>query len=276
MIAPSQQKGLGDVVAALPIAYTSNMLTCSLQSGSNGNCIYVEAAGVRLLFDAGISGRQARGRLAQHDRDIHDVDAVILSHRHGDHTRCAGVYQRSYNLPLYMTPATHLAIKPFVGKLTDVRTFQPRDTLTFGPVSVHTIATPHDAAESVAFVISAEGRHLGIFTDLGHPFRDLAGALADLHAVYLESNYDAVMLATGGYPEELKARIRGDGGHISNDEAVELLRRCLPRPKWVALSHLSEHNNDPNLALETHRATLGQAYPLWAASRYRASDLTEV
>jgi len=250
--------------------------TFSLQSGSNGNSVYVEADGVRLLFDAGISGRQARGRMSIHDRDIRAVDALILSHRHGDHTRCAGVFQRLFKLPVYATAATHHAIVPQVGKLTDVRHFQPGQTLEFGRVRVHSIPTPHDAAESVAFVIEYDGRRLGLFTDLGHPFSELAAALAELDAVYLESNYDPTMLAEGSYPPELQARIRGAGGHLSNDEAAQLLKLNLKRPQWVALAHLSENNNHPDLAIRTHRAVLGGDYPLTIASRYGVSELLSV
>ena len=253
------------------------MKTIALQSGSNGNCIYVEAGDVRLLFDAGISGAQARQRLAQHGRDIRQAQAVILSHRHSDHTRCAGVFHRLFKLPLYATPATHHAVKPYVGKLNSVRHFQPGERLDLGPVTVHTLPTPHDAAESVAFIVEFEGRRLGIFTDLGHPFEALRTALAEVDGAYLESNYDPLMLAEGPYPPELKARIRGDGGHLSNDEAAELLRHCRRhRPKWVALAHLSEHNNHPDIALRTHRRMLGRDYPLHVASRYHVSDVFTV
>ena len=86
------------------------MITFSLQSGSNGNAIYVEAGGVRLLFDAGISGRQAALRMAEHDRNIRDVDALILSHDHSDHARCAGIYQRKFGLPIYATRKTLAAV----------------------------------------------------------------------------------------------------------------------------------------------------------------------
>lgn len=253
------------------------MLTCSLQSGSNGNCVYVEADGVRLLLDAGISGRQARLRLAEHDRDIRDVDALILSHAHGDHTRCAGVYQRLFGLPIYATPATHQAIGRYVGRLSDVQHFQPGEALKLNGVTVHTFPTPHDAVESVAFVVEAEGKRLGIFTDLGHPFAGLVSTLDDLDAAYLESNYDPTMLAEGSYPPQLQARIRGQGGHLSNDEAAALLKRCgRGRLRWVALAHLSAENNDPEVALETHRAVLGRQYPLHVASRYEVSDLLPV
>lgn len=253
------------------------MQTFSLQSGSNGNAIYVEAGGVQLLFDAGISGRQASLRMAHHGRDIRQVDAVILSHRHSDHTRNAGVFHRLFHLPLYATPATHHAIAGGAGPLREVRHFQPGDALEFGAVTVHTLPTPHDAAESVAFIVEHEGRRLGVLTDLGHPFALLGRVLAELDAAYLESNYDPVMLAEGSYPPELKARIRGDGGHLSNDEAAALLKQCRRhRPRWIALAHLSEHNNDPDLALDTHRRTLGGDYPLTIASRYRVSDLMTV
>ncbi len=253
------------------------MLTFALQSGSNGNCIYVEAAGTRLLFDAGISGAQAKERMAAHGRDIRQVDAVILSHRHRDHTACAGVFQRLFKLPLYATPATHHAITRHTGRLGNVHHFRPGQTLAFGSVRVHTLPTPHDAAESVAFVVTCEQKRLGILTDLGHPFAELATALAELDAAYLETNYDPQMLAEGSYPPELKARIRGDSGHLSNDEAAALLKRCRrQRPKWVAMAHLSAHNNHPDIALQTLRRELGHDYPLYTTSRYHVTDVLAV
>ncbi len=258
-------------------AYTAVVLTFSLQSGSNGNCTYVEAGGVRLLFDAGISGRQARERLALHDRDIRQVHALILSHSHSDHTRAAGVYQRLFHLPIYATPATRRSIAPYAGPLHDVRSFEPGDTLRLGPVRIQTVPTPHDAPDSVAFIIEHAGRRLGLLTDLGHPFEGLAKMLGGLDAVYLESNYDPHLLATGSYPLRLQARIAGPGGHLSNLEAAELLRGCGGRRlQWVALAHLSEENNRPDLALKTHRAVLGRDYPLLVASRYDASELLRV
>ncbi len=253
------------------------MLTFSLQSGSNGNSIYVEAGDARLLFDAGISGRQAKMRLAEHGRDIRDVDAIILSHLHSDHTRGAGVWHRLFGLPVYGTRATQQAIAPSVGKIRDFRSFAPGDDLTFDGVTVHTIPTPHDAPESVAFVIEHDRRRLGIFTDLGHPFGALAQSLSEVDAAYLESNYDPTMLAEGPYPAELQARIRGRGGHLSNHESVTVLGCCRrSAPRWVALAHLSEHNNHPDIALATARKVLGRDYPLQIASRYRASRMWEV
>ena len=78
----------------------------SLQSGSNGNCIYVEAGGIRLLFDAGLSGVQVEERLALHGRDMRGIEAVLISHDHSDHSRAMGIYQRKFGLPVYVTAKT--------------------------------------------------------------------------------------------------------------------------------------------------------------------------
>jgi len=201
------------------------MKIISLQSGSNGNCIYVEAADAALLFDAGISGRQASQRLAACGRDIRAVDALIISHDHADHVRCLGIYQRKFGLPAHISPATlqRARHRHPLGQLGDIHYFQPGQTLRFGGVCVHTIATPHDGAEPAAFVVD-DGRHrLGILTDLGHVFEGLAELVASLDAVLIESNYDPRMLQFGPYPEGLKQRIRGPAGHLSNGEAARLL-----------------------------------------------------
>ncbi len=254
------------------------MLTCALQSGSNGNAIYVEAAGVGLLFDAGLSARRVQERLARKGRAAHGVQALILSHAHADHTRGAGVCHRLFGWPVYATPGTYAAIRRQFGPVRGdgVRWFAPGQTLAFGAVRVHTLPTPHDARESVAFIVEAEGRRLGIFTDLGHPFGALARALCEVHAAYLESNYDPHLLDTGPYPPELKARIRGQAGHLSNDEAAALLHRCCPRPSWIALAHLSAENNTPELALAAARQRVGASYPLHVTSRYEVSELWSI
>lgn len=252
------------------------MITFSLQSGSNGNSIYVEAGDTRLLFDAGISGKQAEGRMRRHGRAIRDVQALIISHDHSDHIHCAGVFHRKFGLPIHMTRTTHQATYCNLGPLSDVRYFQAGEPLRFNGVTVHTLPTPHDAADGVAFIIEHEGKRLGIFTDLGHPFPELARWLGDLDACYLESNYDPDMLAKGPYPDALQQRIRGAGGHLSNQESANLIRAAGPRLRWAVLAHLSEHNNHPQLALDTHHQCLGRDYPLHVASRYEVSDLFTV
>ena len=129
----------------------------------------------------------------------------------------------------------------------------------------------------MVFVVD-DGKHrLGILTDLGHVFDGLGDVIASLDAVLLESNYDPDMLANGSRPEWLKERIAGPGGHISNFEAAELLNTALSkRMKWACLGHLSQDNNTPTLALETHRKILGDRLRLFVATRYEVSDVMEI
>jgi phosphoribosyl 1,2-cyclic phosphodiesterase len=255
------------------------MRVISLQSGSNGNCIYVEAGGQRLLFDAGISGSCAEERLALHDRDIRSVDALIISHNHSDHISSAGVFQRKFGIPLYVTPRclTAAQTRCSLGKLKEVHHFRSGGTIRVGSVSIHTIPTPHDGEDGVAFVIDDGVHRLGILTDLGHVFQDLGRTIASLDGVFLESNYDPEMLTNGPYPRFLKMRIKGPGGHISNREAAELLAGAAGgRLQWACLAHLSAENNSPDLALKTHREVLGHDLSLRVASRYCVSEVMSV
>jgi phosphoribosyl 1,2-cyclic phosphodiesterase len=255
-----------------------NINAISLQSGSNGNCIYVEAGGTRLLFDAGISGIQAEQRLSTYGRDIREVDALLISHDHADHIRYAGVYQRKYKLPVYATPATlQTAHGRFpLGHMDDLNIFFSGSTIRFGNVSIQSIPTMHDSADGSAFVVSYRGKKLGIMTDLGHVFEGLPPIIASLDAVFIESNYDPALLMKGPYPAFLKKRISGSGGHISNIEAAELLANHGKHLKWACLAHLSENNNHPEVALRTHRTILGEELPLFIAGRFAPSEILAI
>ncbi len=253
------------------------MVTFSVQSGSNGNCIYVETDDARLLFDAGVSGRQLQQRMAEHGRSPHDVDALLISHEHSDHIRCAGVFHRKFDLPVYVTRPTHYAMQSNLGKIDDVRHYFAGDTLEFGATKVHTFSTPHDAVDGVVFIVEHDGKRLAILTDLGYAFEKLGDLLESVDAAYLESNYDVDMLELGQYPAFLKARISGKGGHLSNCEAADVLRRvATKRHQWIALSHLSGQNNTPDIALETHRHTVGKSFPLDVSSRECVSCLRTI
>ena len=245
----------------------------SLQSGSNGNCIYVEDGEFSVLFDAGISGIQAERRLANHGRNIRDVSAVIISHEHNDHIRSAGIYGRKYGLPLHVTQSTLSATRTDLGKLREVCHFNSGETFSFGNIGVFTVPTPHDGVDGCAFVVSGGGKRLGIFTDLGHPFAELQQLLPTLDGVIIESNYDEQMLDTGPYPWPLKQRIKGPRGHLSNLETAHLLKSAGSRLQWALLGHLSEQNNTPERALETNRSIVGPELPIHVASRYRESSV---
>lgn len=257
----------------------AGMKVVSLQSGSNGNCFYVESGSTSLLFDAGISGRQAEVRLAKHGRDIRNADALFISHDHSDHTSGMGVFSRKYDLPVYVTRATLDAVRRYrdTGPIKRIRLFSAGDSISFGDVTVHTIPTPHDSVDGVAFVVEDNESRVGILTDLGHVFEGLRDVLRSLDAVVIESNYCPEMLETGPYPEHLKRRISGVGGHLSNHDAAMLIKETRSeRLKWACLCHLSEENNRPDVARETHLEIIGKDFPIHIASREEVSDIFEV
>lgn len=251
------------------------MRTCSLQSGSNGNAIYVECDGVRLLFDAGISPRRARQRLALHGGSLDNVAALIVSHAHSDHIRYAARFQAEFGVPVFMTRGAWREARVTCDVPGDAELFEPGASLVFGGLVVHTLLTPHDAADTVAFVVEGGGRRLGILTDLGHPFPALAGVLRDVHGAFLETNYSPRLLAASGYPSWLKRRIAGPGGHLSNEEAAGVAEAAAERGvlEWVAAAHLSAANNRPDLAVQALAARLGDGFPVRLASRSAASPM---
>ena len=177
------------------------MEVIALQSGSSGNSVYFESGGVRLLFDAGISGRQAQQRLAQHGKDIRDVDALIISHDHSDHTSCMGIYQRKFGLPIYVTRGTFDTVsrKRKVGKVNDIRYFNAGESLVFDHVTVETLSTPHDATDGVVFIIDDSTHRFGLLTDLGHVFKELEQAIESLDAVLVAVSYTHLTLPTTPY-----------------------------------------------------------------------------
>jgi phosphoribosyl 1,2-cyclic phosphodiesterase len=246
------------------------VLVIPLQSGSAGNCVYVEAGGARLLFDAGISAARAQERLRVHGRDLAEIDAVIISHDHSDHVGAVGVLARR-GLPVHLTAATRGAALTALGEATPWREFRSGEAIRVGGATIETISTPHDAADGSVFVVDDGAHRLGILTDFGHVFAWLPAIVETLDAVYLESNYDDALLRDGPYPPTLKRRIAGPGGHISNLESADLIANHGRKLRWACLAHLSESNNHPTIALATHRRRYGDALPLSVASRGEAS-----
>ena len=247
----------------------------ALQSGSNGNCIYVQAGGSHLFIDAGISGIEAQRRLAVHGLQVPQNAALLISHDHSDHTRGAGVFHRKFGFDLFMTRPTHDALQPGrLGKLRRVNFFGSGDTLHLNDVQITTCPTPHDGVDGVCFVVEYRSRRLGILTDLGHPFDGLEELICSLDGVFLESNYDMDMLLRGPYPYPLKKRIADPAGHLSNVESARLLKSGFAAGlKWAVLSHLSGENNSPQVALATHRQIAGKDKPIYVARRDEVSAI---
>ena len=233
-----------------------------LSSGSGGNSVYIEADGKRILIDAGLSEKKLSQRMAHIDRSLNGLDAVFATHEHTDHIRGMGPLLRKHQLSLYTTEGTYKRACHSLGKLpgfTPIRAGQP---VEFGELIVEPYATPHDAEESVAFVIHYRGLRLGIATDLGKVTAEVTSKLQKLDALLIESNHDVDMLDAGPYPWVTKRRIKSDVGHLSNEACGEILSSVKHSGlRLIVLMHMSETNNHPELARITAHQALGQDTP---------------
>ncbi|WP_373046728.1 MBL fold metallo-hydrolase [Vulgatibacter sp.] len=230
-----------------------------LSSGSSGNCLWVQGGGVEILVDCGLSARRIGERLAAVGGDLRNVQAVVCTHGHGDHVAGAAVLARRYGLEVHGSAGTlrHIRGEPPPERLHPVGV---RDRFRIGGLEIRLAPTPHDAVGSCSVVVADGETSLGVVTDLGKPTETVRKHLEGVDALVLEMNHDRQMLIDGPYPEMLKRRIAGDLGHLSNDQSAELLAQLLhPGLQQLALAHLSEHNNLPEIARDTAGEVLANA-----------------
>lgn len=222
----------------------------SLGSGSRGNATLVQSNKTLLLVDCGFTLRETEQRLQQCGVSARHIDAVLVTHEHGDHMRGVGPLARRYDLPVLMTHGTFRTTD--YGKLSRLRFFGTHDqTFTVGDIEVTPVAVPHDAREPSQFVFRHANQALGLLTDLGCITPHLIECYAELDALLLECNHDVRMLARGPYPLSLQKRVGGNYGHLNNAQAAELLSQInYSRLQHLVAGHLSEKNNTPELAQE--------------------------
>ena len=238
------------------------MRFCSLGSGSGGNATLVEASqgitSTRLLVDAGFSVRELVKRLARVGCEPGDVDAVFITHEHGDHIGCALAFATRYRVPLIMSRGTWRAVGTAEFDPALLHIAKGGDAMPLGDMELKPFSVPHDANEPLQLTLTDGALRLGIVTDLGSAPDCVAQALSACQALLLECNHDEGLLRTGPYHPSLKKRILGSHGHLSNAAAADLLARCLhDRLSIIAAAHLSEHNNTPELALAALGEVLG-------------------
>jgi phosphoribosyl 1,2-cyclic phosphodiesterase len=220
-----------------------------LGSGSTGNATLVEAEGTHVLIDAGLGPRCLAERLQDAGVDPASVDALFVSHEHGDHARGAAAFSAKWGVRLAGSRGTYAAAGFGAEEIAGYDVLAAGATRRVGSLAVTAVALPHDAVEPFAFVVSAGDLSFGHATDFGHVSRTMVGAFRRCDAVLMESNYDPAMLRDGPYPWSLKERILGPLGHVSNDDVARFLGSGLGDAcRMVVLAHLSQTNNHPELA----------------------------
>ena len=231
-----------------------------LASGSKGNCTVIEGASGAILIDAGLSAKELLARMAVAQIDPDSLDAVLVTHEHGDHVKGLDVTARKLDLPVYATEGT---LNDFLNnRRTSVKplchhTIQYGERFGIGDFCIEPFATSHDAAEPCGFVIREGDCCIGYCTDTGIMTAAMHGLLGRCDGLVLESNHCPDMLENGPYPEYLKRRIRSKKGHLSNQTAAECLHGFGKDVPLVILAHLSEVNNTPEKARGTARNGLG-------------------
>lgn len=236
------------------------MRFCAIASGSSGNCIYVGHKDTNILVDAGMSGKKIEEGLAFVGVSPSSIEAILITHDHIDHIQGAAIYAKRYKIPIFGTEKTLTYIKNHASGRFDeslLKPVKPDKGFSIGSLNIKPFSVSHDALDPVAYSISADGKKLGMATDLGEYTDYTIDNLKGSDALYIEANHDLNMLMTGSYPYSLKRRIDSKDGHLSNDACAQLVTRLQNNHlKHIVLAHLSLENNFEELAYETVRLAI--------------------
>lgn len=232
------------------------MRMMSIASGSSGNCTFVEQNDTVILVDAGISLKRIEEGLNAAERTGRDISGILITHEHNDHIKGLGVLLRKYDIPVYTTEGTIRGISACrnMGKYDGslFREVGKNDIISIGDIEVRFHPISHDAREPVCFSFHAGSSKAVVATDIGCYDDNLSQFLMNSDCMLIEANHDVHMLEVGPYPYELKRRILGEFGHLSNDSSGKLIKSLLnDHIKGLMLGHLSKENNFEELAYET-------------------------
>ena len=237
-----------------------------LASGSSGNITLLETQSTRLLVDCGLGKRETLARLAAIELSVDRIDGILITHEHADH--CNGLPQMLglWKAPLYVTEPTmdalHRALPDRLAKrLRGLETIQSGQHFSIGDIEVHAFQIPHDAADPIGFTFRTNGTKMALVTDLGYMPQLVKVHLRDADCLLLESNHDLDMLKVGPYPWVVKQRVLSRTGHLSNHAVSEYLsdpEGFDARARYLVLAHLSQENNNPDLARLSAEEALGR------------------
>jgi phosphoribosyl 1,2-cyclic phosphodiesterase len=227
-----------------------SLIITSLNSGSNGNCYYIGNGNEAVFIDSGISCRETEKRMKRLGLSMEKVKAIFISHEHSDHISGLLMLSKKYQLPVYITEATHQMAKVRLEKHL-INRFGADEPVQIGELCITAFSKFHDAGDPHSFTVASSTVTVGVFTDIGTPCKKLVHHFKQCHAAFLEANYDEAMLMNGNYPFFLKKRISDGRGHLSNKEALGLFIKHKPAfMSHLILSHLSKNNNSPELVKE--------------------------
>ena len=224
------------------------------------------------MIDAGISTKKIMLRMDETGLQASKVRGIFISHEHSDHVHGVRVLSKRLGIPAWFTQGTLDSLK-FGEQPEFIKIFTPDKAIKVGSITIHPFLKNHDAKEPCSFRIEHDDWHIGVFTDIGEACQRVIQHLRKCHAIFIETNYDREMLWNGVYPYHLKSRVASAVGHLSNDQAFELIRdHAGPELVHVFLSHLSGENNRPEIAAECFKA-LSDRFSVQLTSRHSAGPL---
>lgn len=231
-----------------------------LGSGSGGNATLVRCGETCILVDAGLSAKQLVLRMESLGVSPDELDGILVTHEHSDHARGIDVLLRKRDIPVFANAFTREALEYKMKSEIPWRVFRSGQNFQLGELNVCSFCIPHDAAEPVGFVLHGQGVQLGMVSDVGHVTHLMREQLKGSHAVYIEANYDEVLLERDTKrPWSTKQRIASRHGHLSNGQTAEFLQEiACEKLGNVMLCHLSSDCNSPDIASRTVAESLGQ------------------
>jgi phosphoribosyl 1,2-cyclic phosphodiesterase len=231
-----------------------------LGSGSEGNGLVVESGATRILVDCGFRVSETVTRLERLGLAPSSLAAVLVTHEHDDHASGVARFARRYDLPVYLTYGTLVALGAARAIIPCIRLIDSHSPFAIGDLEVHPYPVPHDAREPCQFVFSDGDRRLGLLTDTGVSTPHIERMLSGMEALVLECNHDLELLMNGPYPPSLKRRIASRYGHLDNGTSARLLAGIdCTHLQHVIAAHLSAQNNTPELARGAMSAALNCA-----------------
>ena len=247
---------------------------CVLASGSSGNCTFIGTETTRILVDAGLSARRTAERLEQIGEQAERINAICVSHEHGDHIAGIRVLQKKHGIRIYANGGTLNALQAD-RKHADLSgsQFTTGTAFEIGDLTIEPFSVPHDAYEPVGFVIHSGDYSVGVATDMGIATGLVREKLRRCHAIVLEANHDEELLHTANRPWSLKQRIRGNQGHLSNRAAAALMAEIAGDGlQHLFLAHMSADCNSPHHARRTFETVLADTGHSHVKVRLTAPD----
>jgi phosphoribosyl 1,2-cyclic phosphodiesterase len=230
-----------------------------LASGSSGNSVYVGTDRMKLIVDAGLSGKQMEKLFQKVNLNPKDLSGILVTHEHSDHIKGVGILARKYDIPIYANSKTWKAMDSLIGEvpLEQKFTFETEQRHTFLDIEVESFGVSHDAVEPMFYVFHHGEKKIVIITDTGYISDRMKGIIKNADVYVFESNHDVEMLRMCRYPWSIKRRILSDVGHVSNEDAALAMADVVgDRTTSIYLAHLSKDNNMKELARMSVQQTL--------------------